>query len=521
MKPTEQRIDDRLSELDGQDTTAKHSRRSPSSLRVVPSGEIGSEVDLPFEFLTELDAAKYFAVEYRDRVRFCERAGGWRIWDGKRWKLDDDGAINRLAVDLTGKIAELSLSPNLSDKQIEGVFRFAMALRRRRGLDNMVALARHRPEIAIGNPEAFDSHAWLLNLENGTLDLRTGELRPHNPDELLTKLIELPFDPQARCDRFERFLDEVFDGDADTIRFVQQAIGYSMTGDTREHAFLVLYGTGKNGKSTFLRIAGSILGDYAMTARAETFVNRKPGTATNDLARLQGARFVSAVETSDGHLLAESFIKGVTGGDRVSARFLFAEYFEFEPIFKLWLGTNHKPVIRGSDDGIWRRVRLVPFNQRFEDDRADPDLRDKLESELAGILAWAVRGCLDWARNGLSSPETVKAATAAYRSEMDGLAEFLEERCIVAVDARERPSALYTAYRSWAEANGDKPATKKAFGLMLGERGFQPARTRAKRYWVGLRLRGQEHDESDASDNEEIDALLARGREILGDGDAL
>jgi putative DNA primase/helicase len=445
-------------------------------------------LDAPkLEYLAELDAARLFAREYGDRIRYCAKAGGWFAWDGERWKHDDDGAIYRLAGECTDRIADsANIITDLDERK--KVLAFAIQLRKRRGIENVVALAASLEGIAIDDPQRFDADQWLLNCENGTIDLRSGELRRHDRTQLLTKLVPIEHDLSATCERWLRFLDEIFAGDADTIDFVQRATGYSLTGCTREHAFLVLYGRGANGKSSLLSLIGQILGDYALSAAPETFVDRKNGGSTNDLARLRGARFVSALETSEGRALAESFVKAVTGGDRISARFLFAEFFDFEPMFKLWFATNYKPHIRGGDEGMWRRVRLVPFEQCFDGDRCDPNLREKLEAELPGILAWAVRGCLEWQQRGLTPPASVAAATASYRTEMDTFSGFIDEKCkadsLVSVAAGD----LYAAYRRWAEVNGEKPSSQTWFGRQLADRGFEKSREGRQRRWIGLEL---------------------------------
>lgn len=458
----------------------------PSRLRVVRDDE-RHHADPPFAMLSELDAARFFAKEYGDRIRYCGKAGGWLLWNGRRWKLDDDGAICRLAGECTDAIAELAGSLSDLDER-KKVLSFAITLRKRRGLDNFVALAATLSGIAIGDPERFDADQWLLNVENGTIDLRTGQLRQHDRGDLITKLVDIRFDPKATCPRWERFLEEIFGNDAETIDFVQRATGYSLTGCTREHAFLVLYGTGANGKSSLLSTVGQILGDYGLSASPETFVDRQAGAATNDLARLRGTRFVSAIETSEGRALAESFVKAVTGGDRISARFLYTEFFDFEPAFKLWLGTNHKPIIKGGDEGIWRRVRLIPFGERFEGEHCDPNLRAKLDAELPGILAWAVRGCLEWQKRGLKPPASVAGATAAYRSEMDTFTAFIDERCEVDDAASVPAGDLYRAYRLWAEGNGEKPLSQRWLSVRLSERGFASKRTKRQRLWIGLRI---------------------------------
>ncbi len=338
-------------------------------------------------------------------------------------------------------------------------------------MENIAVLASALDGIAIGDPQCFDADPYLLNVENGTIDLRTGEIRAHSHDDLITKLVPIQYDPGASCPRWLQFLEEVFGGDRQTIDFVRRALGYSLIGVTKEHAFFVLYGTGANGKSTMLEIVAKILGDYGATASSETFVvDRRAGAATNDLARLRGVRFVSAIETSERCELAEAFVKAVTGGDRVAARLLYHEFFEYRPVFKLWLGTNHKPIIKGGDEGIWRRVNLVPCEQRFEGDSCDLDLQEKLDGELPGILTWAVRGALDWQRYGLKASSSVTSATAAYRSEMDTFSDFIDERCLIDPAASVAAGDLYRTYCQWADSNGEKPLGQRWFGLRLSER---------------------------------------------------
>jgi len=348
----------------------------------------------------------------------------------------------------------------------------------------MIALAESEPGVPV-LPDILDADPWLLTVANGTLDLRSGELLAHDPELFSTKLIEVEYDPAADCPSWLRFLDEILSGDDGTIRFLQRAIGYSLTGDTSERCLFVLYGGGANGKTTFLEVIRATMGDYALRTPTETLLLKRSGSVPNDVARLRGARFVSASESEEGRRLAESLIKDLTGGDTISARFMRAEWFDFVPECKVWLGTNHKPEIRGTDQAIWDRIRLIPFEVTIPEKKQDKQLADKLKGELPGILAWAVQGCLDWQREGLGVTEKVKAATKAYREEMDILAGFIEDCCIEGADKEALAGDLHQAYKDWG---GD--LSQRKFGRALRERGYEKGRHPSTRRitWRGLGL---------------------------------
>ena len=367
-----------------------------------------------------------------------------------------------------------------------------------------INLARSKLPVS---PGELDANAWRLNVANGTLDLRAGELRPHRREDLITKLAPVVYDPHARCPMWLAFLECVTGGSAGLMRFLQLAVGYSLTGDTREQVLFLLYGTGQNGKSTFLEIVRALLGDYAQQAEFSTFLAKDRDTVRNDLADLFGARFVSAVEVEGGRRLAEALVKQVTGGDALKARFLFQEHFTFHPAFKLFLAANHKPVIRGTDYAIWRRIRLVPFTVTIE--QPDLDLPDKLRAELPGILNWALEGCRAWQREGLDVPDQVREATAAYRAAMDVLGDFLADRCITDPQAYVLTSAFYRAYAAWCEGTGEKAISQKAFGLRLAERGFVATRVgkEQSRAWRGLRLLGPDERQTHPGEQTRSDAF--------------
>ena len=353
-----------------------------------------------------------------------------------------------------------------------------------------------KPYLFVGLDE-LDTDEWLLNCQNGTLDLRTGKLRDHDPADLITRMVPTVYDPGAEAPRFERFLKETL-VDVAVITFVKRYSGYTATGSTRERLLAILYGNGKNGKTTLVELIQDALGDYAKSTAVETLLMKKNETVGNDVAALKGARFVSASEVEQNRRLAEGKVKQLTGRDTVTARFLFGEPFDFRPEFKLWLSTNNKPVIQGTDDAIWDRLRLIPFNVRFKDS-ADPNLADQRRRELPGVLAWVVEGCLEWQEHGLQEPESVTEATRQYREEMDTLAAFIEERCIVHEDAAAPATPLYKQYRMWCEDAGEKPETQKMFGMRLRERGFENKQAtsgpnKGKKIWLGTGLRVDDPD---------------------------
>lgn len=438
---------------------------------------------------SDVGNAERFVDEHGDKVRWCPARKSWLLNDGMRWARDERGHVVKLAHQIARQIFNDAANEPDEAKQKE-IAKFAVSSQNKPRIDGMLSQAK--PYLAIGMDE-LDREPWDLNCKNGTLDLRTGELRAHDPADLITRLVPVEYDSEASCPRFERFLKETLVDDA-VIAFMKRYAGYTLTGITRERLFAILYGFGKNGKTTLVEILQDVMGDYATNTDTETILARKNQGVGNDVAALKGARFVSAAEVEKGRRLAESKVKQLTGNDTVTARFLFGEPFDFRPAFKLWLSTNNKPVIQGNDDAIWDRISLVPFEQRFEGSQADPHLAEKLRDELPGVLAWMVEGCLAWQEHGLGEPETVKAATDQYRSEMDTLAAFLEDRCIVRRDATAQATPLYQKYRMWCDDSGERAETQKAFGMRLTERGFQSARAssgvnKGRKVWLGIGLR--------------------------------
>jgi putative DNA primase/helicase len=353
------------------------------------------------------------------------------------------------------------------------------------------------------SPEELDKDPMLFNVENGTRDLKTGALRPHRPEDLITKLAPVEFDVTAESPTFDKFLKQIL-VDKELIAFVQRYLGYSLTGLTKERTMAVLHGVGKNGKSTLVELFIDLLGDYSATADPNTLMQQRYNDATShcQLAELTGVRFVGMSETKRDVKLEESVVKQVTGNDTVSARAPFGWPFSYRPQFKIWLSTNHKPEIPDGSEAIWDRLRLIPFTQRFEGKRADADLPDKLREELPGILAWAVMGCVEWYQHGLGSA-AVDSATSAYRTATDPLERFLQEVCVFGEGLQVERPALHKAYEEWCINEDEEPKGSKTFTQLMTDKGvvknFYPDRSNGKRIWRGVTMGGSE-GQSDTSD---------------------
>jgi putative DNA primase/helicase len=443
--------------------------------------------------LTDLGNAERLVHHFGADLHYCHPWARWLHWDGKRWRPDYTGRIYRMAKEVVRAIYVEAAQAEDEDER-KALVKHALKSEGKYALKAMVELAQSEPGIPI-EPNELDADRWLLNVLNGTVDLRSGVLLDHRREDLLTKLAPVEYDPAAACPTWRAFLGDIM-ADPDgrpkrrLIAFLRRTIGYCLTGSTAEQVLLMGYGTGSNGKSTFLEAIRGMLGDYAQQADFGTFLARDHDRIPNDIARLKGVRFVSAVEVEGTRRLAEVLVKQLTGGDTVTARFLFQDFFEFKPTLKVFVAVNHKPQIRGTDWAIWRRIRLIPFTVTIPDDKQDKRLPEKLRAELPGILAWAVRGCLVWQRKGLGLPEEVKKATAEYREEMDILGGFLAERCRLDGRAVTPATELYKAYVEWCEQGGEEPIKQTTFGTRLTERGIQRRRNTStgRREYLGIGL---------------------------------
>ena len=442
-----------------------------------------SNLDPP---LTELGMTRRMVTAMVGQFRYAREVRAWFVWDGSRWSEDLTGKVQRVAKETVDALhAEARSDPDRRDQLTKAWLRFQKASTIRA----IVELATTEPDIPVLMYE-FDADPWSLNCANGVVDLRTGEIRPHDPAELHSKLVPIDYDPTNKAPVWLRFLDEVFAGDRELVQFVKRFAGYSLAGDVREQLLIFAHGTGANGKSTLLGALRRLAGDYGVQLDPTILTAGQHEQHPTGLTDLRGARLVTTIETEAGKRLAEALVKMLTGGDPIRARRMRCDYFEFWP-HTIWLAGNHLPAIRGTDLGIWRRIALVPFDVSFEGDRQDPDLPVKLDAEAQGILTWAVEGCLEWQQHGLEVPERVKAATSAYRSSQDHLGRFLSECCTVAENDFVTTRDLRSAYECWCTEQGERPWSAQAIGRELADRAFdsgQIGQNRA-RTWLGLGLR--------------------------------
>lgn len=522
----------------GQETIAKAVAGTPQGYskkiirrrdtRKISKSAVSSDPLFQVELLQHLptvSACTHLANSYRIRHYYRERIWyalglGWIMWTGQFWRSDptSEGSIATGFIDgLSRLIASESaaLSRRAADEadqdrrkalmlQAENLLKWAVQSENERTIASGLRLTKH--SLLIDYAE-LNADPWLFNVQNGTIDLRTCTLRPHDPANLITFISPVTYDPTATCPTWERFLSEVFADNQDMVAFIQRAVGWSLTGVVKERALFFLYGdTGKNGKTTLVEVLMKLVGicgessyGYGRKVGADTFMKSKNIEDNQRKAStLAGPRFICTSEVDEEHRLNEQLIKDITGGDTIEGRRLYQEPFTFKPQFKPWMYGNHKPEIRGTDDAIWSRVRLIPFEVSFLG-REDLDLPVKLEAELSGILNWALRGCLSWQQIGLQPPAKVQAATAAYREEMDVFGPFIRECCVIHRNAEVWANDLWSAYKGWCADSGMREQTQNKLGRYLRSKGFitDESSGRVKRLGLGLRARSDHSDHSD------------------------
>jgi len=457
---------------------------------------------LNIEHCTDMGNAKRLVRVHGQDIRYCAEHGrnDWLAWDGTRW-VPDLLRVLRLAkevpsiVDREAEQVEQAAKQASDEKEQERLKALGEVLRKHarrceseRAQKDLRTSARSEVGVAVG-PNELDADRWLLNCENGTLDLRTGRLQEHTRGDLITNLAPVAYDPNACAPLWDAFLTRIFAEDPELVAFMQRLAGYVLVGGNTEQVFPIFHGKGANGKSTFVEALRRIMGDYAGTAPPQAFTNSRDSSVAKSaaLASLAGTRLVTLAETQEGQGLDEGMVKSTTGGEPIPCCFKYGPWFSFQPQFTPWLSTNHRPRIRGTDDGIWRRLRLVPFAVSIPKHEQDPDLGDKLWEERAGILSWAVEGCRQWREQGLSAPAAVADATREYRGEEDTVAQFVDECCERDPDARVGNGDLYSTYREWCERNGSRAFGRQKFTPRMKALGFVQ-KNDGRRYWPGLRL---------------------------------
>lgn len=419
---------------------------------------------------TDIGNARWFAELFKDKLKFCHNIGSWFIWDGVRYKMDEQEQVLRFA---TQAIQEMvKAAADLDDPDVRrALLKHATKTEGYARVKAMVELARHLLSVHV---DELDNDKWLLNVNNGVLDLKTGELLSHDCRRSITKLAPVTYDPEATCEIFEKFLSDVFDGNENIINFIQRFLGYCLTGDTSEQVMTFAYGAGgSNGKTTLMELFMNMIGDYGEATGSETFVLKRNEGIPNDIARLRGSRFVKISELKPNTKLNEALIKQVTGQDKLMARFLRQEFFTFMPEFKMIILTNHKPKLTGDDPALWRRIILIPFLRKFTGDKKDKTLPEKLNKEWSGILNWCIVGCLNWQKDGLNPPIEVLNATKEFQEESDVIANWIEECCIEKFEIKTSISVLYTNFCDWCNRAGEKVfMNQNSFTQKLVEKGY-------------------------------------------------
>lgn len=485
-----------------------------AELASVPGPIVGVSEQWPPQITTTAsdprsDVANALRLALNHGDKLCYVPGiGWHVFlPGGPWRADDLAARNiaaQLGRDIAAEAAALSdqASTTVDSHQRERLLKAAGELTswaRQSEMSSRIdsALSLAAPMLSI-KAERLDADPYLLGCPNGILDLRTGSLRPHRRDDFTTKLIGTPYDPAATAPTWEKFLARIFRSTPETIPYLQRLVGYWLTGLTDPAVLSVFFGGGANGKSTLVSAIRRVLADYGGAAPPAFLIARNGDAHPTELAMLHGLRWIVSSESGDGGRLDEERVKAITGGDTIAARRMRQDFYEFSPTHKVALQTNHKPIIKGTDDGIWRRVTLIPFTETIPEDERDPHLSERLKAELPGVLAWAVKGCMAFLEHGLRPPENVKAATAAYRSDSDALGAFIAETCVTDPVFTCLVGKLYSAYQRWCDETGDRAMSKRMLGMRLEERGFVSHRgTGGERRYRGITVKSDVSDTSD------------------------
>ncbi len=434
--------------------------------------------------MTDAGNAECLAFKCKEALRYDHTSNGWRLWDGQRWGFDSMKTSEQFAV----KVVRARRDAYNLDKNEDG-WKFALRSENLRNVKNMLESAQRLDEFKT-NIEQYDQNRMLACAGDYTLDLADVSARENRREDYITLKLGADYDANATCPRWIQFINELFPNKPEMVAYVQRAFGYCLTGDTREQQFFMCHGGGRNGKSTFLEVLGKLAGEYSGSTGFETF-DADTGEARGDLAELRGCRVVTVIESDEDKHLAEARVKSITGGDKIVARKLYAKPFSYKPQFKLWLAMNHLPTIRGADEGIWRRVHLIPFTQNFEG-REDKTLGYKLiTTELSGILNWALEGLCQWHEQGLNPPDEVRNATLRYRADSDIIGQWIESNCVKGEDKQSASTTAYQNFRTWSTSVGISERfimAQNRWGRRLNERGYISEKKSGKQIYFGFGL---------------------------------
>lgn len=445
--------------------------------------------EYPIRSYDDTGNADRFIDRYGHLYKHSYITNKFYIYDGKKWKVDDRGAIRKLIDEMIESIKNEKVlhSEDVTEEEAREAFqKYYKKTRGTQSKKNIMNELMHRKTVT---PDDFDRDDMLINVANGYIDLTSRELYKHDINKMFSQITNTDYTEKMQPAVWLDFLNDIFAGDKAVIRYIQKALGYSLTGSTREQIMFILFGKGRNGKSIFVETIAEILGDYSNNMQAKSLMVKKNDNVNTDIARLSKARFVTSSEPNEGFRFDEGLIKQLTGGDKVTARFLYAEEFEYTPKFKIWVSTNHKPIIRGTDDGIWRRLVLIPFDVQIPEEKVDKDLKYKLLREAPAILNWMAEGAYMWMQEGLAMPEKLKEAVQKYRNEMDTLGQFIEDCCKVDKNISEKVSNLHQAYKTWSNDNltSTKVLGMKSFSQKMEERFVKESRRDAN-YFIGIEI---------------------------------
>jgi putative DNA primase/helicase len=475
MSTARERIETAMVEISLDDRRQRRQRKKINSDAAIESDGFAD---------TDIANARRLARLHGEVIRYTA-AADWIVWDGRRWRIDEKG----IAIQAHAKDTALSIFDEIKRaRDRDTIIRHAKYSQSRRAIESMIALARSEPGIPNVLTD-FDADPLLLNVSNGTLDLRTGALRQHSLDDRITKIANVSYDQHAPYQLWDAFLRRVLDGNDDLYTYIRRLVGYMLTGLTTEQVLHFLYGLGANGKSVFCEIISEMLGEYVIICSPELIMLRRNSTIPNDIARLRGARVALMNETTQGSRFDEAKLKDLTGSDSLTGRFLHREFFDFKPTHKLVIRGNHKPAINGTDEGIWRRLRLVPFTVQIPPAEQDRTLLDKLRGELPGILRWAVEGCLEWQRDGLNPPAIIAEAVQQYRQDSDTLGQCIAEHCEVKKLAQVKSGSFFQRYQQFADQSGERWIAHKDLPHEMARRGFEWKRTNSGGMYFGVELR--------------------------------